>query len=66
MDDRILSHDVLIVGAGNAACRAAHAAIEKKARVGVLEKASRANRSANSALPGRMRFVCNGIGDVQS
>jgi hypothetical protein len=58
-------YDVLIVGAGNAACCAAHAAIEGKARVGILEKASRTNRGGNSALTGHMRFVFNGIEDVR-
>ena len=65
MEEPIFSYDVLIVGAGNAACCAAHAAIEKKARVGILEKASRANRGGNSALTGHMRFVFNGIEDVR-
>src|SRR5688572_13682903 len=65
MEDPRFDYDVLIVGAGNAACCAAHAAIEKKARVGILEKASRANRGGNSALTGHMRFVFNGIEDVR-
>ena len=65
MEDPVFNYDVLIVGAGNAACCAAHAAIEKKARVGILEKASRANRGGNSALTGHMRFVFNGIEDVR-
>ena len=57
MSDNIVHYDVLIVGSGNAACSAAHAAIEKKARVGILEKASKGNRGGNSALTGHMRFV---------
>ena len=65
MADAEHHYDVLIVGAGNAACCAAHAAIEKNARVGILEKASRANRGGNSALTGHMRFVFNGIEDVR-
>jgi tricarballylate dehydrogenase len=65
MTDPEQHYDVLIVGAGNAACCAAHAAIEKNARVGILEKASRANRGGNSALTGHMRFVFNGIEDVR-
>lgn len=39
MTDKTYRYDVLIVGAGNAACSAAHAALEHKLRVGVLEKA---------------------------
>ncbi len=65
MADETLHYDVLIVGAGNAACSAAHAALDRKARVGILEKASRGNRGGNSALTGHMRFVFNGFDDVR-
>ena len=41
MADQEFHYDVLIVGAGNAACSAAHAALDKKASVGILEKAIR-------------------------
>ena len=49
----------------NAACSAAHAALDKKARVGILEKASKGNRGGNSALTGHMRFVFHGIEDIR-
>lgn len=65
MADEIHHYDVLIVGAGNAACSAALAALEKNARVGMLEKASKSNRGGNSALTGHMRFVFNGFDDVR-
>ena len=64
--DHTLHYDVLVVGSGNAACSAAHAAIEKKARVGIIEKASKGNRGGNSALTGHMRFVFHGIEDIQN
>ena len=65
MADQEFHYDVLIVGAGNAACSAAHAALDKKASVGILEKASKVNRGGNSALTGHMRFVFNGFEDVR-
>jgi tricarballylate dehydrogenase len=65
MTDTEHHYDVLIVGAGNAACSAAHAALEKNVRVGIIEKASRAHRGGNSALTGHMRFVFNGMEDVR-
>ena len=65
MAEQEFHYDVLIVGAGNAACSAAHAAIDKKARVGILEKSSKMNRGGNSALTGHMRFVFNGFDDVR-
>ena len=65
MADQEFHYDVLIVGAGNAACSAAHAAIDKNARVGILEKSSKMNRGGNSALTGHMRFVFNGFDDVR-
>ena len=65
MADQTFHYDVLIVGAGNAACSAAHAALDKKAKVGILEKASRHNRGGNSALTGHMRFVFNGLEDIR-
>src|SRR5258705_8283226 len=58
-------YDVLVVGAGNAACSAGHAALDNKARVAILEKASKQNRGGNSALSGAMRFVYNGIEDIR-
>ena len=60
-----IHYDVLIVGAGNAACAAAMAALEKKVSVGMIEKASRKDRGGNSALTGHMRFVFHGIEDLR-
>jgi tricarballylate dehydrogenase len=65
MANETFHYDVLIVGAGNAACSAAHAALDQNARVGILEKASKSNRGGNSALTGHMRFVFNGFEDVR-
>ena len=65
MSDETFHYDVLVVGAGNAACSAALAALDKKVRVGILEKASKGNRGGNSALTGHMRFVFNGLEDVR-
>jgi tricarballylate dehydrogenase len=65
MSDQTIHYDVLIVGSGNAACSAAHAALEKNARVGIIEKASKGNRGGNSALTGHMRFVFNGLEDIR-
>jgi tricarballylate dehydrogenase len=58
-------YDVLIVGGGNAACSAAHAALEKTKSVGILEKASKRDRGGNSAMTGHIRFVFNGIEDLR-
>jgi tricarballylate dehydrogenase len=66
MADHSYHYDVLIVGAGNAACSAAHAALEKGAKVGILEKAQQRERGGNSALTGHMRFVFNGLEDIRS
>ena len=58
-------YDVLIIGAGNAACCAALAALEKKVTVGLLEKAPEQDRGGNSTLTGHMRFVFEGIDDLR-
>ena len=58
-------YDVLIVGAGNAACCAAFAALDQKAKVGIIEKAPKRDRGGNSALTAHMRFVYNGIDDLR-
>jgi tricarballylate dehydrogenase len=58
-------YDVLIVGGGNAACSAAHAALEKTKSVGILEKASKRDRGGNSAMTGHIRFVFNGVEDLR-
>jgi tricarballylate dehydrogenase len=65
MADGIHTHDVLVVGSGNAACAAALAAADGKARVAIIEKASKADRGGNSALTGHMRFVFNGLEDIR-
>ncbi len=65
MADKSFHYDVLVVGSGNAACSAAHAALDQKARVGILEKSSRINRGGNSALTGHMRFVFEGLEDIR-
>ena len=59
------NYDVLVVGSGNAACAAALAAVDGKARVGILEKAPKKDRGGNSALTGHMRFVFNGLEDLR-
>ena len=65
MDTEAIHYDVLIVGAGNAACAAALSALEKNVRVGMLEKSSKTDRGGNSALTGHMRFVFRGIDDLR-
>jgi tricarballylate dehydrogenase len=65
MTDQRYEYDVLIVGAGNAACSAGLAAVEQNARVGILEKAPKRDRGGNSTLTGHMRFVFDGIEDLR-
>ena len=65
MTDKTFHYDVLIVGTGNAACSAALAALERKVRVGLLEKAPKRERGGNSAMTGHIRFVFNGIEDLR-
>jgi tricarballylate dehydrogenase len=65
MTDEAIHYDELIVGAGNAACAAALAALEQKVSVGLLEKAPQRDRGGNSALTGHMRFVFHGIDDLR-
>lgn len=65
MSDESIHYDVLIVGAGNAACAAALSALEKEVSVGMLEKAPKRDRGGNSALTGHMRFVFEGIDDLR-
>jgi len=65
MQQTSYAYDVLVVGAGNAACCAALAALDEKATVGILEKAPKRDRGGNSALTAHMRFVYNGIDDLR-
>ena len=65
MTDTIHNYDVLIVGGGNAACSAAHAALEKTKSVAIIEKSTRRDRGGNSAMTGHIRFVFNGIEDLR-
>ena len=65
MEDTTYNYDVLVVGAGNAANSAALAALDKKAKVGILEKAPKLNRGGNSMLTGHMRFAYHGIEDLR-
>ena len=52
-----LINKVLIVGGGNAACSAAHAALEKTQSVAIIEKAPLRDRGGNSAMTGHIRFT---------
>ena len=65
MKDQHYEYDVVVVGAGNAACSAALAAQDHKARVAVLEKAPRHDMGGNSTLTGHMRFVFEGFDTVR-
>jgi tricarballylate dehydrogenase len=65
MADQVYNYDVLIVGGGNAACSAAHAALEKSKSVAIIEKSSKRDRGGNSAMTGHIRFVFNGIEDLR-
>ncbi len=58
-------YDVLIVGAGNAACSAALSALEKTRSVAMLEKAPQRDRGGNSMLTVLMRFAFNGMEDIR-
>ncbi len=65
MSDQEYHYDVLIVGGGNAACCAAHAALEKTPSVAIIEKSTLRDRGGNSAMTGHIRFVFNGIEDLR-
>ena len=57
--------DVIVVGAGNAACNAALAARESGASVVMLEAAPQSARAGNSAFTGgAFRFVYNSVDDL--
>ncbi len=61
-----LSCDVVVVGAGNAACCAALSALENGASVIVLERAPREERGGNSTFTaGGMRFAYDGVEDLK-
>ncbi|MFT4581253.1 MAG: tricarballylate dehydrogenase [Gammaproteobacteria bacterium] len=62
-----LTTDVVVIGAGNAACCAALAAAEQGAHVIMLERAPPELRGGNTAFTaGAMRVVYNGIDDIES
>ena len=57
--------DVLVIGAGNAALAAAHAAREHGCRVVVLERAPEAEAGGNTRLTaGAIRFAYRGVDDL--
>ena len=59
-------HDVLVVGAGNAALTAALSAAENGARVRVVEKAPEAEYGGNSRFSGALfRFAYDGVDDLR-
>ena len=58
--------DVLIVGKGNAALCAAHAAVNQGASVAMLEAAPMDESGGNSSFAGGvMRFAYDGVEDIQ-
>lgn len=63
----MLDADVIVVGAGNAACCAAIAAANEGASVLMLEAAGRDEAGGNSTYTaGAMRFAFNGLDDILS
>jgi tricarballylate dehydrogenase len=61
------SVDVIIVGAGNAAFCAAHAAREKGASVLMLERAPESENGGNSRFTaGAIRFAYDGVDDIRA
>lgn len=60
------SYDVIVIGGGNAALCAAHAARERGASVVVLERAPQDKRGGNSAYTGGgFRMVHHGVDDIK-
>ncbi len=58
--------DVVVVGGGNAAYCAAHAARERGARVLMLERAPESERGGNTRFTaGSMRFAYDGVDDIR-
>ncbi len=67
MPNDTLDADVIVVGAGNAACSAAIAARNTGARVIMLEAAPKEERGGNSTYTaGATRLVYNGVDDVKT
>ena len=61
------SYDVIVVGGGNAAFCAAHAAREAGARVVMLERAPEAESGGNSRFTaGAIRFAYDGVDDLRA
>ena len=61
------NYDVIVVGAGNAAFCAAHAAREADARVVMLERAPETESGGNSRFTaGAIRFAYGGVDDLKS
>ncbi len=59
--------DLVVVGAGNAAYSAAHAACERGAKVLMLERAPEAENGGNSRFTaGAMRFAYDGAEDIRA
>ena len=61
------THDVIVIGAGNAAFCAAHAARAKGASVLMLERAPKAENGGNSRFTaGAIRFAYEGVDDIRA
>ncbi|CUR58454.1 putative succinate dehydrogenase/fumarate reductase, flavoprotein subunit [metagenome] len=58
------NYDVIVIGAGNAAMSAAHAALDNGARVCIVEKAPREDRGGNSMFTGHMRFAYENLDEL--